>query len=76
MWVMGDNRSNSADSRYHVDDEFQGGSTVTLGLDAEGVAAVYGSELGSELPQEVTDAVTASRESIIAGDVSVPTSPQ
>ncbi len=24
VWVMGDNRSNSADSRYHVDDEFQG----------------------------------------------------
>jgi len=59
-----------------VDDEFQGGNTVTLGLDAEGVAAVYGSELGSELPQEVTDAVSSSRESIIAGDVSVPTSPQ
>lgn len=24
VWVMGDNRSNSADSRRHVDDEFQG----------------------------------------------------
>ncbi|MGI9210425.1 MAG: signal peptidase I, partial [Rhodococcus sp. (in: high G+C Gram-positive bacteria)] len=24
VWVMGDNRSNSADSRYHVGDEYQG----------------------------------------------------
>lgn len=24
LWVMGDNRRNSADSRYHQDDEFQG----------------------------------------------------
>lgn len=24
VWVMGDNRSNSADSRAHIDDEFQG----------------------------------------------------
>lgn len=24
VWVMGDNRSNSADSREHIDDEFQG----------------------------------------------------
>lgn len=24
VWVMGDNRSSSADSRYHIDDEFQG----------------------------------------------------
>ncbi|EOM75984.1 signal peptidase I [Rhodococcus rhodnii] len=24
LWMMGDNRSNSADSRYHVNDEYQG----------------------------------------------------
>jgi basic membrane protein A len=58
-----------------IDDEFSGGSTVTLGLEAEGVAAVYGSQLGSEIPQEVKDAVASSRESIIAGEVSVPTDP-
>jgi basic membrane protein A len=59
-----------------VNDDFQGGSTVELGLEAEGVAAVYGQSLGSDIPQEVKDAVSSSRESIIGGDVSVPTSPQ
>jgi basic membrane protein A len=58
-----------------VDDEFPGGNVTTLGLEAEGVAAVYGQQLGSEIPQEVKDAVTSSREAIIAGDVSVPTDP-
>ncbi|WP_394344740.1 BMP family lipoprotein [Salinigranum halophilum] len=58
-----------------VDDEFQGGDVVTLGLEANGVAAVYGSQLESEIPQEIKDSVAASRESIIAGDVSVPTDP-
>nr|MDK6642708.1 signal peptidase I [Escherichia coli] len=28
LWVMGDNRTNSADSRYHMGDELQG--TVPL----------------------------------------------
>ena len=58
-----------------VNGEFQGGDVVTLGLEANGVAAVYGSQLESEIPQEIKDSVAASRESIIAGDVSVPTDP-
>jgi basic membrane protein A len=58
-----------------VDDSFQGGNVVTLGLEENGVAAVYGQQLGSEIPQEVKDAVSTSRESIIAGDISVPTDP-
>ncbi len=58
-----------------VNDSFQGGNVVTLGLEEDGVAAVYGSELGSEIPQSVKDAVASSRESIIAGDISVPTDP-
>jgi basic membrane protein A len=58
-----------------VDDEFPGGSITTLGLEADGVAAVYGQQLGSALPGDVTDAVSTAREEIIAGDISVPTDP-
>jgi basic membrane protein A len=58
-----------------VNDSFQGGDVVTLGLEEDGVAAVYGQQLGSEIPQDVKDAVSTSRESIIAGDISVPTDP-
>jgi basic membrane protein A len=58
-----------------VNDEFEGGTTVELGLESDGVAAVYGQQLGSEIPQSVKDEVTAAREAIIAGDVSVPTDP-
>ena len=55
-----------------VDGEFPGGSNVALGLDNEGVALVYGDQLGSEIPQDVRDEVATAREDIIAGDVSVP----
>ncbi|RDZ45607.1 BMP family ABC transporter substrate-binding protein [Haloferax sp. Atlit-19N] len=58
-----------------VNDEFSGGDIVTLGLDANGVELVYGDSLGSEIPSSITDEVSASREAIIAGDVSVPTDP-
>jgi basic membrane protein A len=58
-----------------VNDEFPGGSVTTLGLEANGVAAVYGSQLGSEIPQSVKDEVSSARDAIIAGDVSVPTDP-
>jgi basic membrane protein A len=58
-----------------VEDQFPGGETTALGLEAEGVAAVYGQQLGSEIPGEVKDAVASSREAIIGGDVSVPTDP-
>jgi basic membrane protein A len=58
-----------------VNDEFSGGSVVSLGLSEEGVNIVYGQQLGSEIPQEVEDAVASSRQAIIDGDKSVPTSP-
>ncbi|WP_417936015.1 BMP family lipoprotein [Haloarcula saliterrae] len=58
-----------------VNDNFEGGATTALGLDQDGVEAVYGQELGSELPQELTDEVSTAREDIIAGDISVPTDP-
>jgi basic membrane protein A len=58
-----------------VNDEFSGGSVVSLGLSEEGVNIVYGQQLGSEIPQDVKDVVASSRQAIIDGDRSVPTSP-
>ncbi len=55
-----------------VDEEFPGGSNVALGLDNEGVALVYGDQLGSEIPSDVQDEVATAREDIIAGDIDVP----
>ncbi|MFC5366306.1 BMP family lipoprotein [Salinirubrum litoreum] len=59
-----------------VNDDFNGGSTTTLGLEEDGVACVYGDQLGSAIPQDVKDAVAETREGIISGDIDVPTEPQ
>jgi basic membrane protein A len=58
-----------------VEDDFPGGSITSLGLAEEGVDAVYGQQLGSEIPQDVKDAVSAAREGIVGGDISVPEDP-
>ncbi|WP_226042390.1 BMP family protein [Natrinema sp. DC36] len=55
-----------------VNDNFAGGETETLGLDQEGVANVYGNELGDEIPQDVKDQVAESRQAIIDGEIDVP----
>jgi basic membrane protein A len=55
-----------------VNGEFAGGSNVALGLENDGVALVYGDQLGSELPDDVTEEVATARENIIAGDTDVP----
>lgn len=54
---------------------FAGGETTRLGLEDDGVAAVYGDQLGAEIPQSVKDAVSKSRTELIAGDIDVPTEP-
>ena len=59
-----------------VNGEFNGGSNTTLGLEEDGVACVYGDQLGSAIPQDVKDAVADTRERIISGDIDVPTEPQ
>ncbi|MFD1599903.1 BMP family lipoprotein [Halobellus rarus] len=59
-----------------VEGNFEGGDTIELGLDQEGVALVYGDQLGSEIPDEVADEVATAREDIIAGDIDVPSTPQ
>jgi basic membrane protein A len=58
-----------------VNDDFQGGSIVELGLEEEGVANVYGQDLGSEIPSDVKDQIATARQEIIDGDISVPTDP-
>ena len=54
---------------------FKGGETTRLGLDDDGVAAVYGDQLGSEIPQDVKDSISETRDALIAGDIDVPTEP-
>jgi len=58
-----------------VNGEFPGGEAVSLGLEAEGVAAVYGQQLGSAIPDDVRSEVESSRQAIIDGDISVPSDP-
>ncbi|MFC7045532.1 BMP family protein [Halobacteriaceae archaeon GCM10025711] len=59
-----------------VNDNFEGGALTTLGLQKDGVAIAYGQSLGGDVPSDVKDAVTSSRQSIIDGDISVPTDPK
>ncbi|MFC4990165.1 MULTISPECIES: BMP family lipoprotein [Saliphagus] len=55
-----------------VDDAFAGGETEVLGLEQDGVEAVYGQEIGGEIPDEVVEAVDSSRQAIIDGEIEVP----
>jgi basic membrane protein A len=60
-----------------VNDDFQGsGAPQVLGLEDDGVEAVYGDELGSEIPDDVKSALEESRQAIIDGDIEVPDSPE
>jgi len=56
-----------------VNGEFEGGSTETLGLEQDGVAVVYGNNIGSEIPDDVTSALDESETGIVEGDIEVPT---
>nr|WP_224270785.1 BMP family protein [Haloprofundus salinisoli] len=58
-----------------VNAEFEGGNVTTLGLEQEGVAAVYGDQLGGDIPDDVKSTVDETRQSIIDGDISVPVDP-
>ena len=59
-----------------VNDEFQGGSQVELGLEDEGVSCVYGDGIGDEIPEEVKTEIDEIRDAIIAGDIVVPDDPE
>jgi len=58
-----------------VNGSFQGGETTTLGLQSDGVELVNGQQLGSELPESVTSEVESTRQSIIDGEIDVPSDP-
>lgn len=55
-----------------VEGSFEGGNVSPLGLANEGVALVYGDQIGSDVPSDVADAIDSARQSIIDGDISVP----
>ncbi|WP_394324786.1 BMP family lipoprotein [Haladaptatus cibarius] len=56
-----------------VNGNFKGGSVNNLGLETDGVEAVYGADLGSEIPDDVKSKLEESRQAIIDGDIEVPT---
>ncbi|WP_240147430.1 MULTISPECIES: BMP family protein [Halorussus] len=58
-----------------VEGNFEGGSVNRLGLEQNGVEAVYGQQLGSEIPQEVKSALQQSERRIVNGEIEVPTAP-
>nr|WP_276304980.1 BMP family protein [Halomarina sp. PSR21] len=58
-----------------VSGEFAGGETTTLGLEQEGVAAVYGQQIGGDIPSAVKDSVEQVREQLVGGEIEVPTDP-
>ena len=55
-----------------IDDDHQGGETVALGLESNGVECVYGQEIGDQVPDEIVTAVSDARDEIIAGNIDVP----
>ncbi|WP_372479824.1 BMP family protein [Halomicrobium sp. HM KBTZ05] len=56
-----------------VENDFQGGNVVSLGLEANGVDLVYGISLEPAVPDEVAAALQQSRDDIVAGEITVPT---
>jgi len=58
-----------------VNDDFQGGNANRLGLESNGVEAVIGQDFTDEIPDDVTEALSESRQGIIDGDIEVPDDP-
>jgi basic membrane protein A len=58
-----------------VDDDFQGGTTTALGLEADGVGIAYGQQLGSAIPGDLKDRITTARDAIVGGEIDPPTDP-
>jgi basic membrane protein A len=61
--------------RRVVNGNFEGGAVNRLGLEQNGVEAVYSSELESEIPQDVKSALEQSEQRIVNGEITVPTEP-
>ena len=58
-----------------AEDAFEGGEVEQLGLEDDGIEAVYGQTLGEEIPDDAKDALEESRQAIIDGEIDVPTEP-
>jgi len=58
-----------------LDDEFQGGSVVELGLEADALELIYGTELASAVPDDLRADIEDVRAAIIADDIEVPREP-
>ncbi|WP_181685609.1 BMP family lipoprotein [Halorhabdus salina] len=58
-----------------INGEFRGGEVVTLGLEDDGVALLYGTEIGDQIPQEIKDEIEAQSQTVTDGDVTVPSHP-
>ncbi|WP_435124987.1 BMP family lipoprotein [Halobaculum sp. D14] len=61
--------------KAQVNGNFEGGTSVSLGLADEGVAIVYGQQLGADISSSVKSEIEASMQAIIDGEISVPTNP-
>nr|WP_276300735.1 BMP family protein [Halorussus sp. DT80] len=61
--------------RRVTNDNFEGGTANRLGLEQNGVEAVYGQGLAGEIPAEVKSALEQSEQQIVGGDIEVPTEP-
>ncbi|TKX68498.1 BMP family protein [Halorubrum sp. SP9] len=55
-----------------IDGSHQGGNTIALGLESNGVECVYGQEIGGQVPEDIKTAVADARDEIIAGNIDVP----
>nr|WP_246045754.1 BMP family protein [Halorussus ruber] len=61
--------------RRVTNDNFEGGAVNSLGLEQNGVEAVYGQGLKSDIPQQVKSALEQSEQQIVSGEIEVPTKP-
>lgn len=58
-----------------VNDGYQGGSVLPLGIAEKGIETVYGSEIGDEIPQAVKSNLEETRAEIVAGEITIPSEP-
>jgi basic membrane protein A len=58
-----------------VNDDFQGGNVFELGAGEGGFELVWSDSVGTDVPQEVKDAVVATKEELAAGNIDVPATP-
>lgn len=55
-----------------VEDDFQGGEIIDIGIDDGAGEVVYGTDIGDAIPDDIKSAVESARTDIANGDISVP----